>query len=254
MVALHGGLGSGQQFEQNSGFDGIAEANGFIVVYPNGTPIRAGGSSLVWNAGFCCSVADQSHENVDDVGFLSALITNLEGRYRVDKNDVFVTGHSNGAMMAERLACDLADKIVAIAVQAGTLGVSSCKPSQPVSVLEIHGTADQNIPINGGAGSKSLTQDDFAPPVDALETFAAADRCPSTFETSTDPSNAAVSYEVWQPCRSGTLVEWAKVAGANHAWMGHAGSRATQSYLGSPYMGFDSSTAVWSFLAAHARG
>jgi polyhydroxybutyrate depolymerase len=252
LVALHGGLGSGQQFEQNSGFDGLAAANSFIVVYPNGTPTR-GGSGLVWNAGSCCSVADESRQNVDDVGFISALVAQLEGRYDIARNQVFATGHSNGAMLAERLACESADKIVAIAVQAGALGVSTCHPSQPVAVLEIHGTADQNIPINGGVGSKSLSKNVFAPPVDALETFAANDRCPSKSTTSADLANRAVTYQIWHPCQAGTVVEWAKVTGANHEWMGHAGPSALTAYLGPPYMGFDSSAAVWSFLAAHGR-
>jgi polyhydroxybutyrate depolymerase len=254
LVALHGGLGSGPQFEQQTGFDGLAEANGFIVVYPNGTPIRPGSGELVWNAGACCSVAAQEEENVNDVGFISALITKLEARYDIDTHRVFVTGHSNGAMLAERLACELAGQIAAIAVQAGTLVISQCRPAQPVAVLEIHGTADQNVPVNGGVGPDSLNKEDYPPPVDALRTLAAQDRCPAAPATRDDPANSAVTFEVWHPCRDGTVVEWAKVSGANHAWMGHPASRASELLEGGPpYLGFDSSAAVWSFLAAHPR-
>jgi len=254
LVGLHGGLGSGRQFEQNTDFDGLAEANRFIVVYPNGTPIRpAAPNRLVWNGGGCCSVAEQSQQNVNDVGFISALITKMEHRYDIDKSRVYATGHSNGAILAERLACQLSNQIVAIGVQAGDLFVNSCVTSHPVSVLEIHGTDDQNIPINGGVGSRSLTRADFPPPVDGLKTLAAQDACPSTPTTRVDPSNSAVNFEIWQPCHAGTLVEWAKVTGANHAWMGHPASPGTQSLVGSAYMGFDSSAAVWSFLSAHAR-
>ena len=252
LIALHGGLGSGQQFEQQTGFDGLAESNKFLVVYPNGSPSRKGSGSLVWNAGSCCSIADQNAENVNDVGFISALIAQLEGQWDIDGNSIFVTGHSNGAMLAERLACQLSAQIAAIAVQSGTLGVS-CASSQPVAVMEIHGTADQNIPINGGVGQKSLTQQNFLPPVDALMTFAAQDGCPSAPALSTSQANHDVNYEVWQPCKAGTVVEWVKVTGANHAWMGHASTTASQRLVGQPYMGFDSSSAVWSFLAAHFR-
>lgn len=254
LVALHGGLGSGLQFEQDSGFDALAEANRFIVVYPNGTPIRpAAPDRLVWNGGGCCSVAEQSQENVNDVGFISALITKLERQYDIDKTRVYATGHSNGAILAERLACEISDQIVAIGVQSGDLMINSCPASHPVSALEIHGTADQNIPINGGMGSRSLTQTDFPPPVDALNTFAERDGCRSTPTTSTDQSNPAVHFESWQSCKSGTTVEWVKVTGANHAWMGHPASPGSQLLVGKPYMGFDSSAAIWSFLSAHHR-
>jgi polyhydroxybutyrate depolymerase len=254
LVALHGGLGSGPQFEQDSGFDALAEANRFIVVYPNGTPVRPSAANrLVWNGGGCCSVAAQDQENVDDVGFISTLISKLEGRYDIDKARVYASGHSNGAILAERLACEDSGQIVAIGVQAGALMANSCPMSHPVSALEIHGTADQNIPIDGGMGSRSLTQDDFPPPVDALDTLAGHDGCGSVPITTTDPSNPAVIFESWRPCTSGTSVEWAKVTGANHAWMGHPASLASQLLVGRPYMGFDSSAAIWSFLSAHSR-
>ena len=254
LIALHGGLGSGSQFEQNSGFDGLAESNRFIVVYPNGTPIRPSvPNRLVWNGGGCCSVAAQNQENVNDVGFISTLISDLEAHYDIDKARVYATGHSNGAILAERLACDISDQIVAVGVQAGTLMVNSCPMSDPVSVLEIHGTADQNIPINGGVGARSLTQNDFPPPVDALKTFAGDDECRPTPITTADRSNSAVHFERWPLCKNGTSVEWVKVSGANHAWMGHPASPGTELLVGKPYLGFDSSAAIWSFLSAHAR-
>ena len=179
LVALHGGLGSGSQFEQNSGFDGLAEANTFIVVYPNGTPIRrAAPNRLVWNGGGCCSVAAQDQNNVNDVGFISSLITKLEGHYHIDKSRVFATGHSNGAILAERLACQLSTKVVAIGVQAGDLFVKRCSMAHPVAALEIHGTQDQNIPLDGGYGPRSLTQTNFPPPVNGLKTIADAGRVP----------------------------------------------------------------------------
>jgi polyhydroxybutyrate depolymerase len=254
LVGLHGGLGSGRQFEQNTDFDGLAEANRFIVVYPNGTPIRpALPDRLVWNGGGCCSVAEQSQENVNDVGFISALITKIEHQYDIDKSRVYATGHSNGAILAERLACQLSNQIVGIGVQAGDLFINRCMTSRPVAVLEIHGTDDQNIPISGGIGSRSLTQADFPPPVDGLKTLAMQDKCPSAPTNSVDPSSPAVNFEIWQPCDAGTMVEWAKVTGANHAWMGHPASPGTESLVGTPYMGFDSSAAIWSFLSAHPR-
>jgi polyhydroxybutyrate depolymerase len=254
LVALHGGLGSGPQFEQQTGFDGLAESNRFIVVYPNGTPIRPGSTGLVWNAGACCSVAAENRQNIDDVGFISALITQLESQYNINKDMVDVTGHSNGAMLGERLACQLSDQIVAIAVQSGALTTPQCDPAHPVAVLEIHGTADQNVPINGGVGSSSLNQFAYPPPIDGLKTLAARDNCPTASTNSQDPINSAVTFQIWSPCAAGTVVEWARVSGADHAWMGHPASPSAQAIDGGPpFMGFDSSAAAWSFLAAHPR-
>lgn len=252
LVALHGGLGSGTQFEANTDFDGLAQANGFIVVYPDGTPTRAGSDRLVWNAGGCCGIADAEAEDVDDVGFLTALVSHLETRYDIDRHSVFVTGHSNGAMLAFALVCRASGLVDAIAVQSGALLEPNCRPRHPVSALEIHGTADQNVPIDGGKGARDVSGTTFPPPIDALKTVARADRCSST-TTSVDPRNRAVSIETWRHCAGGTVVEWAKVQGANHAWMGHPASKGTELLVGAPYMGFDSSLAVWSFLAAHSR-
>jgi polyhydroxybutyrate depolymerase len=252
LVALHGGLGSGTQFEANTDFDGLAQANGFIVVYPDGTPTRAGSGRLVWNAGGCCGIADANAENVDDVGFVTALIALLETRYDIARNQVFVTGHSNGALLAFALVCQASGVVDAIAVQSGALLEPTCHPAHPVSALEIHGTADENIPIDGGKGSRDVSGTTFPPPLDALKTVARADHCRSR-STSADPRNRAVSIETWTACAEHTAVEWAKVKGANHAWMGHPASRATELLVGQPYLGFDSSLAVWSFLAAHPR-
>jgi len=253
LVALHGGLGSGAQFEQNTDFDGLAEANGFLVVYPDGTSTNLGPDHLVWNAGGCCGAAEASRDNVDDVAFIRTLIVHLESTYDVDRARVFVTGHSNGALLAYVLACQLSQTVDAIAVQAGALLESGCHPTDPVAAMEIHGTDDQNIPINGGKGSSELSGTTFPPPVDALETIASADGC-SPASTSPDPSNEAVTIESWTPCAASTTVQWVKVSGANHAWMGHPpSSPAAESLVGAPFMGFDSSAAVWSYLAAHPR-
>jgi polyhydroxybutyrate depolymerase len=249
LVALHGGAGWGVQFEKNSGFDGLAEANQFLVVYPDGISQPPTPNGRVWNGGDCCGAAQR--QNVDDVAFISALVDHLEAQYDVDRARVAAAGHSNGGILAYRLACELADKIVAIGVQSATLGIPSCHPTQPVSVIHIHGTADRNIPINGGTGDRSLSQTDFPPPIDGVRTLAAANGCPA------DPSESVsgdLTTDVWSPCQGSTEVRMVKVNGAGHAWMGHDASSALAGTLvGPPYMGLDSSAEIWSFLAAHPR-
>jgi polyhydroxybutyrate depolymerase len=254
LVAMHGGLGSGAQFERNSGFDGLAESNRFLVVYPDGVQAGRIAGLDVWNAGGCCGAADQAHENVNDVRFISLLITKLEHTFHVDRSRVFATGHSNGAMLGLRLACQLSGKIAGVAVQAGTLFVHRCAPAHPVAVMEIHGTDDQHLPINGGKGPKDISGSVYPPPAQGLKTLAARDHCRHRPATSVDSKNHDLTYEIWRPCRAGTIVEWVKVRGASHAWMGHpASSPAAERLAGKPYMRFDSSAAVWSFLSAHPR-
>jgi polyhydroxybutyrate depolymerase len=247
LIALHGGLGWGAQFATNSGFDGLAEANRFLVVYPDGTNNRPGDSRLLtWNGGLCCRPA--SEQQVDDVGFLRALIDRLAVEQPVDPSRVVVAGHSNGAILAYRLACELSDQILAIGVQSGVVGVP-CFPSQPVSVFHLHGLADSNIPIDGGRGSGPSAVE-FPSPREAAAGFAALDGCQAGPIEQSDASNADVLSRRWSQCTGGSTVQFVTVAGASHAWMGHPTS--AQNLVGPPYMAFDASRAIWSFLAGVA--
>ena len=254
LVALHGGGGWGAQFEANSGFDGLAEANGFLVVYPDGLAVPALGQGRVWNGGACCGPAAQDRLNVDDVAFISSVIDQVEAAHAVDPTRVYAAGHSNGAIMSYRLACELADRIVAIGVQAGSLEIDACHPSHPVSVLEIHGTADTNIPIDGGRGTSGISQVDFNPPGDAVQAFVGANGCPAPPAVSVDAGNADVTSQTWGPCAAGSTVRWTKVAGANHAWMGHTASAGVAERVGGePYAGLDATLTIWTFLSAQRR-
>jgi polyhydroxybutyrate depolymerase len=250
LVTLHGGVGSGTQFEKNSGFDGLAEANRFIVVYPDGTGTGPSGTALrTWNGGACCGSAVRN--NVDDVTFIRLLIQQLESRYPIDRSRVFAAGHSNGGILAYRLACEASDQIVGIGVQSTSLELDHCQPSQPVSLLHIHGTADNNIPIDGGRGTGGISGVSFQPPINGVKTIAAAGGCPATPVEATDPTNSDITTETWQPCGADTTVQFMKVAGASHAWMGHPGGAVALG--GAPYTKLDSSLTIWTFLAGHPR-
>ena len=252
LVALHGGLGSSAQFEANSGFSELAESNRFIVVYPDGIGVRPDGTGAqTWNGGYCCGPAVR--QNVDDVGFIRQLLDTVGAELPVDPARIFAAGHSNGAIMSYRLACELSDRIVAIGVQAGSLGVDRCAPTNPVSVIHLHGTADTNHPIDGGRG-RGVSGVVFRPARSAVEAMAAADGCDSAPLMGTDPSNADLAVTTWSGCRSDASVRFVVVDGATHAWMGHrAASAAAASLVGEPYAKLDASRAIWSFLAAHPR-
>jgi len=252
LVALHGGLGTSEQFQTNSGFDALAEANGFIVVYLDGIGALPGGRGpQTWNGGYCCGAA--ADKNIDDVGFVRQLVDTIVAAQPVDPARVVAAGHSNGAILAYRLACELSDRIAAIGVQAGSLGIDACTPSRPVAVFHLHGTADTNHPIDGGAGT-GLAGVAFRSARAAVDTVAAADGCATTPTPATTPGNPDLATLTWEACRAGTTVRLVVVTGATHAWMGHPGaSERARSFVGTPYPDLDASRAIWSFLAAQRR-
>jgi len=253
LVGLHGGFGSGQQFEMQSGFDGLAEANSFVAVYPDGIEIPVLPQGRVWNGGGCCGPAAADKQNVDDVALISAVIDEVSRQHNIDPKRVFVAGHSNGGIMSYRFACALADEVAAIGMQAGTIFVDPCQPSRPVPLIEIHGTADENMPITGGVGGRGLSREDFPSPTASVEHWAQANGCTSGPHEEPDPANADVARDTWSGCHDGATVEMVRVTGANHAWMGHEATRASELVVGSPYLGLDSSMTIWTFLAAHPR-
>jgi polyhydroxybutyrate depolymerase len=205
LVGLHGGMGSGDQFARANGIEAVAEREGFVVVHPDG-------DRRTWNGGVCCGRA--AREGVDDVELVRALIDRLEADHDIDPTQVHVFGHSNGGIMAYRLACELSDRIAGIAAVAGTLGVEDCRPERPVSVLHVHGDADENLPIDGGVGPESRAGVDFPPPRDGFATLAGAAGCPPpAIEV-----DGGVTTERRGPCDGGTEAVFVTLTGAEHPW------------------------------------
>jgi polyhydroxybutyrate depolymerase len=148
LILAHGyGVnGAGQDFVFP--FSKQVDAKQFLYVLPDGTQDRLG--RRFWNAtDACCNFFGGP---VDDVAFLDGLISEIGGVYNVDPKRIFVVGHSNGAFMAYRMACARANRIAAIVSVAGATfnSAAACAPSRPVSVLQVHGTADDTIGYDGG--------------------------------------------------------------------------------------------------------
>jgi polyhydroxybutyrate depolymerase len=149
LFAFHGGGGNASGFKAYAGFDALADREGFVVVYPDGSG-RLGRRLLTWNAGGCCGYA--AAQNVDDVVFALAVLRDLARNVSVDPARVYATGHSNGAMMAYRLAIEASERIAAIAPLAGAMQAPSFPPARPVSVLHIHSVDDPRALYAGGLG------------------------------------------------------------------------------------------------------
>lgn len=232
VMMLHGGFGSATQAERSYGWDAEADAQHFVVVYPDG-------QGRAWNVGGgCCGTPGRA--GVDDVAFLQAVLAQVKATLSIDASRVFATGISNGGMMAYRLACDT-DAVAAIAPDSATL-LGDCPSPHPVSVIAIHGTADRNIPYDGGEGSGVARIDGPSiPSVNRL--WRTADSC--------DPPTSTVSGDVTSSiaaCPGSRAVELITIAGAGHQWPG-----STQGRQGAdpPYPGLDATSAIWTFFAAH---
>lgn len=235
LIGLHGGFGTGQQFENNSEFDAEAEKGRFIAVYPDGT-----GLARTWNGGACCGYA--ARENIDDVGFISALIDQVASEFIIDTTRVYAVGHSNGGIMSLRLACELSDRIAAVGAVAGSLEVSDCAPPRPVSVLVIHGDADENHPIEGGEGPDSVAGVPFNSVADTMETMRDAMGCSG--ETG-EVKDGAITTTDWTGCPSGTQVRLQVIEGGSHAWPGARFSLVG----GEPSQAMEATEVLWQFVS-----
>jgi polyhydroxybutyrate depolymerase len=237
VLVLHGGGGTGETIERVTGMSQKADAAGFIVVYPDGSGPR-GGRLLTWNAGGCCDYA-QAH-NVDDVGFISALLTEVSRSYGVDRNRVFVAGFSNGGMMAYRLACELSDRIAAIAVVSSSMTETSCNPTRPVSVLHIHGTKDEHAPFQGGVGAKSETKVNHESVPNSVKGW--AQRIGATQRPQVTYRSGSVTCETYKG--GGAEATLCTVDGGEHSWPGGARDKASA---------FSATTSISAFFSSHAR-
>jgi polyhydroxybutyrate depolymerase len=146
IISLHGYTSSGVEQEQYFTLQPLAEQRGFLYIHPDGTKDASG--NQFWNATDAC--CDLRALGTDDAAYLLSMIEQVQQKYKVDPKRIYIVGHSNGAFMSYRMACDHADKIAAIVSLAGATFADPdrCKPSQSVSVLQVHGTADNVIPFH----------------------------------------------------------------------------------------------------------
>jgi poly(3-hydroxybutyrate) depolymerase len=164
VVVLHGGMGNADriangQSESGLNMDAEADRDGFIVVYLNGTPAtRLLGRALGWNAGGgCCG--QPARNETDDVAYISGAVGYLAGKYGVDRGRVFGIGHSNGAMMTQRILCETSLYAAGVAISGPlNLAATHCPGAKGKRILAIHGADDQNVPIAGGRGTRGLAQ------------------------------------------------------------------------------------------------
>lgn len=249
VFCIHG-LGQNAIMFCTTGADMIpkSDAEGFILVMPNGYQNS-------WNGGTCCGAAVT--EKLDDVALMKAIFKEVSGHLNVDLSRVYATGLSNGGYMSYRLACEASDIFVAVAPGAGAIGMNdigggtaasgdfaTCKPSEPVSVLHLHGTADALVR--------------YALQKPSLDRIAMENGCMTSTRAATQPASSGdtqcVSYE---GCKEGVDVTGCTVMGGGHVWFGNAtcgtGSAGACAIVGANSMSLNNTNVIWEFFKAHPR-
>ncbi|WP_018599882.1 PHB depolymerase family esterase [Mycobacterium sp. 155] len=247
VVNLHAAGATGRDQAALTHYDAVADAHGFIVVYPDGI-------DLSWADGRGASVPDR--QGIDDVGFISALVEQLVADYQVDRGRVFATGLSAGGFMANRLACDRPDLFAAIAPVGGTLGIDvGCNPSRPVSVLATDGTADPIVPFDGGAMTGRGGASDILSAPALVDRWRQVNDCPGVPAQEDLPATGdgtSTQRMTYAPCAQGTAVVFMRVDGGGHTWPGAPEILPVQA-VGPASHGFDASEESWQFFDSHAR-
>jgi len=260
VIVLHGrgANGASMIILTHKGFNKMADNDGFIIVYPDGIELN-------WNDGRMDEEAnDRAHrENINDVGFISALIDSMINDYNIDPKRVYVTGISNGAIMSYRLACELSDKITAIAPVDGNIPIMlfpECSPSRPVSVLAINNTDDPLVPFQGGEIYGQFHRIKLGKVLSVYESigfWVIRNGCSVTpveaEEPDRDPKDGTkVTMKQYRNDIEGTEVVLYTVEGGGHTWPG--GVQYLPAWIiGKTSRDFDANEVIWSFFKKHSR-
>lgn len=236
IINMHGYTSNANAQQLYSNFMPIADTANFLMVYPNGTLLSG---QPFWNAGISGAL-------VNDIAFLSALIDSLDLTYNINLNRVYSTGMSNGGYMSHTLACELSNRITAIASVTGSIFTTqygtNCHPTRPVPVMQIHGTSDPTVPYAGNSGSMHIDT--------VVKYWVKKNNCNpvATFSnvpnTSTTDGCTAEHYKYLNGT-SGSSVEFYKIIGGLHTWPGFPfGGSGTN-------MDINASKEIWRFFSQY---
>ena len=240
VVVLHGYGGNGAGAKEYFKLEAEARGRGFLTVHPDGTEDSSG--KQFWNATDACCQLTATES--DDSAFLTALIDRVEETFSVDPKRVFFAGHSNGGFMSYRMACEHADRIAAIVSVAGATfaDVSACTPSQPVSVLQLHGTSDVVISFTGG----SIVGDLYPAALTSVTTWAAYNGCDTAPEAGAASKSLDLDEYLAGKDSSVTAFAGCPAGGAVALWTIDGGSHQ-------PALTTEFASRIMDFLLAHPK-
>jgi polyhydroxybutyrate depolymerase len=233
VFCFHGYTSNASAIMSYSNFNYIADTAGFIVVYPQGTLLQG---STHWNVGGWTTAS-----TVDDVGFSISLLDSISNEYNIDPERVYSTGMSNGGYMSFLLACQMSDKISAIASVTGSMTpqiYNACNPQHPTPILQIHGTNDQTVPYLGDpTWTKSID--------DVLQYWVSYNNCNLIADTTIIPDLvlgdwSTAEHIVYEGGDNLVTTEHFKIYGGDHDWPGVWGN-----------MDIHASAEVWKFFSKY---
>ena len=228
LFSLHGYTSRGLWNMNYTGFQSIADGEGFIVIYPQGTLLPATGQTH-WNVG-----GWTTSSQTDDVGFINAVIGFIDDEYSLDYKRIYSTGMSNGGYMSYKLACDLSNRFAAIVSVTGSMTIetiSGCNPSHPTSIAQIHGLQDSVVSYYGNVWSKPIEE--------VMSYWATYNNCKTDADTSeiSGNNNGGGVHHVYTECDNQTSVELFLMTNMGHDWPNLANHD------------LEASTTVWNFLS-----
>lgn len=227
---FHGFTSNATQQELYSNMNPVADTARFAVCYPNGI-------NAAWNVGWSFG------STADDVGFTEAMIEKFVAEYGFDRDKIYACGMSNGGFFSYHLACNLSDKIAAIASVTGSMvpaSLDACRPGRSVPVLEIHGTADDVVQYNGSPN--------ISIPIDTVMAFwSRNNRCSPEVTVETIPDinttdQSTVEKRTYEDCNQAHEVVLYKIFGGGHTW---PGAPVT---IGVTNKDIHASTEIWHFF------
>ena len=251
LLSLHGGGSGPEDHDALTGLRETAEAEGFVLATPRGF-------LSTWNAGSCCGPA--AEQAIDHVAVMAAILDDIDAVLPIDATRVYATGHSNGGMMVYRLACELSQRIAAIAPNAATLmdrdltaeppaPVFTCAPERAVPVFHSHGLADTCVPFDGGQSTGP--EGGQRPPVaDSIDFWVDNNRCAlPPLRPSYQQGDA--TCERYSACQDGASVTLCTVEQGGHTWPGVDANPVASTCGGEPMLDLDANALMWTFFMEH---
>ena len=226
MLNFHGFGGSASDYMQEADMRSLAEADTFILIYPQGSCLD--GLSH-WNA---CPLGGDNKSDADDFSFVEAIINEISSQYNVDMERIYAAGYSNGGMMAYGLANYKSNLVAAVASVSGVMLECTGSTSHPMPVVHLHGTSDGVLPYNGSSDWNSAQS--------TLDYWINFNNTITTPTVSIDNSGGmSIEHYVYDQGDSSVSVEHYKFIGGEHVWFSNT------------YQGQDASELVWNFVSRY---
>lgn len=242
IVGFHGGGQDAMKFGRSTGLIDYAKANGYVLALPQGVENS-------WNPDMPTPQGFSALNDIDDVGFIDAMLNALVTSGEIDSSRIYGTGVSEGGMMAYDSACSLPGYFNALGVVAGTIASGNCRGVHNLSLLHIHGTNDQHVPFLGGRGTYTGAGVYWASALDGINTVAQGDTCSPTYVPK--PLTSDTTCFVSQ-CSGTNQVQYCLVQNGGHTWPGLAPTnKQKQQSDGFSTMTFSATEMIGSFFAQH---